>query len=162
MQDRSPPARRNHLQRAAGPYIRVTGAAGVVLSQGRLAPQQRTCGAGGGKSAWCQKAEVATTRILSSNCSSGRSYLCNGDAGDREQPTDNQLWGHTVVKEQYARNQGEHWKQQAEWCDAAHGATGDQPEPKAKPNNSSDENCVGECQPTTFIRRDKARQLSVF
>jgi len=94
--------------------------------------------------------------------SSGRSYLCNGDAGDREQPTDNQLWGHTVAKEQRARNHGEHRKQQAEWCDAAHGATGDQPEPKTKPNNSSDENRVGECQPTTFIRRDKARQLSTF
>src|SRR5229473_3285990 len=106
--------------------------------------------------------EVATTRLLSSNWSSGRSYLCNGDAGDREQPTDNQLWSHTVAKEQHARNQGEHRKQQAEWCDAAHGATGDQPEPKAKPNDSSDENCIDECQPTTFVRRDKASQLSVF
>jgi hypothetical protein len=64
--------------------------------------------------------EVATTRLSISNWSSGRSYLCNGDAGDREQPTDNQLWGHTVAKEQHARNQGEHRKQQAEWCDAAH------------------------------------------
>jgi len=35
--------------------------------------------------------EVATTRLLSSNWSSGRSYLCDGDAGDREQPTNNQL-----------------------------------------------------------------------
>src|SRR5712664_459106 len=59
--------------------------------------------------------EVVTTRLLGSNWSSGRSYLCNGDAGDREQPTDNQLWGHTVAKEQHARNQGEHRKQQAEW-----------------------------------------------
>jgi hypothetical protein len=33
--------------------------------------------------------------------------------------------------------------------------SGDQPEPKAKPNNSSDENCVGECQLATFIRRDR-------
>src|SRR5882672_12432300 len=102
--------------------------------------------------------EVATTRLPGSNWSSARSYLRNGDAGYREQPTDNQLWGHAVAKEQHARNQGEHRKQQTEGCDAAHGATGDQPEPKAKPNNSSDENCVGECQPTTFIRRDKARQ----
>src|SRR3954471_7289342 len=67
--------------------------------------------------------KVATTRLLSSNWSSARSYLCNGDAGDREQPTDNQLWGHTVAKEQHARNQGEHRKQQAVWCNAAHGAT---------------------------------------
>src|SRR5262245_61484376 len=79
----------------------------------------------------------------------GRAYFCNGDAGDCEQPTENQLWGHAVAKEQHARNQGEHRKQQTEGCDAAHGATGDQPEPKAKPNNSSDENCAGECQPTT-------------
>jgi hypothetical protein len=53
----------------------------------------------------CRKgpnSEVATTRLLSSNWSSARSYLCNGDAGDREQPTDNQLWGHTVAKEQHA------------------------------------------------------------
>src|SRR5229473_2447137 len=97
--------------------------------------------------------EVATTRLLSSNWSSGRSYLCNGDAGDREQPTDNQLWGHPVAKEQHARNQGEHRKQQAEWCDAAHGATGNQPEPKAKPNNSSDENCVGEERLTATCSR---------
>ena len=55
--------------------------------------------------------EVATTRLPGSNWSSGRSYLCNGDPGDREQPTDNQLWGHTVAKEQHARNQGEHRKQ---------------------------------------------------
>jgi hypothetical protein len=75
--------------------------------------------------------EVATTRLPVSNWSSGRSYLCNGDAGDREQPTDNQLWGHTVAKEQHARNQGEHRKQQA-WCDAAHGTTGDQPEPRRR------------------------------
>src|SRR4051812_34568979 len=39
--------------------------------------------------------EVATTRPPSSNWSSGRSYLRNGDAGGREQPADNQLWGHT-------------------------------------------------------------------
>jgi hypothetical protein len=76
--------------------------------------------------------EVATTRLPVSNWSSGRSYLCNGDAGDREQPTDNQLWGHTVAKEQHARNQGEHRKQQAEWCDAAHGTTGNQPEPRRR------------------------------
>jgi len=63
-----------------------------------------------------------------------------------------------VAKEHHARNQGEHREQQAEWCDAAHGATGNQPEPKAKPDNSPDENCVGECQPTTFIRCDKGRQ----
>jgi hypothetical protein len=75
--------------------------------------------------------EVATTRLPVSNWSSARSYLCNGDAGDREQPTDNQLWGHTVAKEQHARNQGEHRKQQA-WCDAAHGTTGDQPEPRRR------------------------------
>ena len=30
MQDRSPPARRNHLQRTAGPYI---GSSGVIESQ---------------------------------------------------------------------------------------------------------------------------------
>src|SRR5437868_2509615 len=106
--------------------------------------------------------QFATTRLPGSNWSSVRSYLCNGDAEDREQPTDNQLWGHAVAKEQHARNQSEHRKQQTEGCDAAHGATGDQPEPKAKPNNSSDENCVGECQPATFIRRDKACQLSMF
>ncbi len=46
--------------------------------------------------------EVATTRLPGSNWSSARSYLCNGDAGDREQPTDNQLWGHAVAKEQHA------------------------------------------------------------
>ena len=113
-------------------------------------------------SAKSQTRTSPTTRLLSSNWSSARSYLCNGDAGDREQPTDNQFWGHTLAKEHHARNQGEHRKQQAEWCDAAHRATGDQPEPKAKPHNSSDENCVGECQPTTFIHRDKARQLSMF
>src|SRR5262249_9829341 len=84
--------------------------------------------------------EVGTTRLPGSNWSSGRPYLCNGDAKDREQPTDNQLWGHMVAKEQHARNYGEHRKQQAKWCDAAHGATGDQPEPKAKSNDSSDEN----------------------
>lgn len=44
----------------------------------------------------------------------------------------------------------------------AHGASGNQPEPKSEPNNSSNENCVGECQPATFIRRDKACQLSMF
>src|ERR1700752_5324025 len=103
---------------------------------------------------------VATTRVPGSIWSSARSYLCNGNARDREQPTNNQVWGHAVAKEQHARNQGEHWKQQTEGCDAAHGATGDQPEPKAKPNNSSDENCVGESQPTTFISRDKDRQVS--
>src|SRR5262249_38155844 len=106
--------------------------------------------------------EAATARLPNSSRSGARSYLCNGDAGDREQPTDYQLWGHTVPKEQHARNQGEHRKQQAEWCDAAHGATGDQPEPNTEPDNSSNENCVGECQPTTFIRRDKARDLSMF
>src|SRR5438105_6337683 len=106
--------------------------------------------------------EVTTTRLPGSNWSSARSYLCNGNAGDREQPTENQFWGHAVAKEQHARNQGEHRKQQAEWGNAAHGATGDQPEPKAKPDDSSDENCVGERQPTTFVRRDKARQLSMF
>src|SRR5207253_11274356 len=105
--------------------------------------------------------EVATKRLPGSNWSSARSYLCNGDAGDREQPTDNQLWGHAVAKEQHARNQGEHRKQQTEGCDAAHGASGNQPEPKSEPNNSSDENCIDERQPTTFIRRDKARQLSI-
>src|SRR5215467_3756690 len=94
--------------------------------------------------------EVGTTRLPGLNWSSARSYLCNGDAGDREQPTNNQLWGDMVAKEQHARNHGEHRKQQAEWCDAAHGAMGDQPEPKAKPKDSADENCVGECQPTTL------------
>src|ERR1700740_1072312 len=49
-----------------------------------------------------------------SNWWSARSCLCNCDAGDREQPTDNQLRGHAVAKEQHARNQGEHGKQQAE------------------------------------------------
>src|SRR6476620_3280566 len=84
-----------------------------------------------------------------SNWSSARSYLCNGDAGDREQPSDNQLGGHAVAKEQHARNQGEHRKQQTEGCDSAHRATGDQPEPKSEPDNSSDKNSVGECQPAT-------------
>src|SRR5262249_55771864 len=106
--------------------------------------------------------EVGTTRLPGSNWSSARSYLCNGDTGDCEQPTNNQPWGDMVAKEQHARNHGEHRKQQAEWCDAAHGTTGDQPEPKAKPKDSADENCVGECQPTTLIRHDKARQLSMF
>src|SRR5262245_65497967 len=106
------------------------------------------------------KAEVGTTRLPGSNWSSDRSYLCNGDAGDREQPTNNQLWGHMVAKEQHARNHCEHRKQQAEWCDAAHGATGDQPEPKGKPKDYDDENCVGECQQTRLIRRDTAGMLS--
>src|SRR5467141_267224 len=35
MQDRSPPARRNHLQRTAGPYIRVNL---VILTVGRPLP----------------------------------------------------------------------------------------------------------------------------
>src|SRR5271155_3392545 len=65
-----------------------------------------------------RKAQVATTRLAGSDWSSARSYLCNGDAGDREQATDNQLGGHAVAKEQHARNQGEHWQQQAERCDA--------------------------------------------
>jgi hypothetical protein len=77
---------------------------------------------------------VATTRVPGSIQSSARSYLCNGNARDREQPTNNQVWGHAVAKEQHARNQGEHRKQQTEGCDAVHGARGDQPEPKAKAN----------------------------
>src|SRR5262249_56917838 len=62
-------------------------------------------------------------------------------------PTNKHLWGPRVAREQHARNPGKHRKQQPEGPNAAHGATGDQPEPKAKPKNSADENCVGECQP---------------
>ena len=40
--------------------------------------------------------------------------------------------------------------EQGEWCHAGHGATGDQPEPKAEPDNSSDENSVGERHPGTL------------
>src|SRR5262249_32960086 len=127
-----------------------------------LYPRKRTCAVQTAHVRFGPNPEVGTTRLPGSNWSSDRSYLCYGDAGDREQPTNNQLWGHMVAKEQHARNHGEHRKQQAEWCTAAHGATGDQPEPKAKPKNSADENCVGECQPATLICRDKARQLSMF
>src|SRR5258708_20070787 len=96
----------------------------------------------------CANSEVATTRLLSSNWSSERSYLCNGDPGDREQPTDKQLWGHTVAKEQHARNQGKHRKQQAERCDAIHGAMGEQPEPKTQPNNPPGDNSAPKSHPT--------------
>jgi hypothetical protein len=34
------------------------------------------------------------------NRSGARSYLCDGDASDREQPTDDQVRGHVVAKEQ--------------------------------------------------------------
>ena len=61
-----------------------------------------------------QTRSVAATRLPCSNRSRARSYLCNGDAGDREQSADNQLGGHAVAKEQHARYQGEHRKQQAE------------------------------------------------
>src|SRR5713226_4215878 len=63
--------------------------------------------------------EVATTRLPGSNRPRARSDLRQGDAGDREQPTGNQLWGHALAKKQYARQQGEHRKQQTEGCDAA-------------------------------------------
>ncbi len=95
--------------------------------------------------------EVAETPPPGSNWPCARPQLCHGDAGDREQPTDNQPRGHAVAKEQHARHQGEHRKQQTERRDAAHRATGDQPEPEAEPSNSSDENRVGERQPTAFI-----------
>src|SRR5581483_371727 len=106
--------------------------------------------------------EVAETPPPVSNWPCARPQLYHGDAGDREQPADNQFWGHAVAKEQHARYQGEHRKQQTERRDAAHRATGDQPEPEAEPDNSSDENRVGQRQPTAFIRCDKTRQLPMF
>src|SRR5262245_48482568 len=47
--------------------------------------------------------EVGTTRLPGSNWSSDRSYLCDGDAGDREQPTNNQLWGRLLLITSSAR-----------------------------------------------------------
>src|ERR1700691_5983483 len=97
----------------------------------RLLPRQRTL-QGPRLMSPMSQTEVATTRLPGSNWANARAYLCNGDATDREQPIDHQLRRHAISKEQHARNQGEHWKQQAEGSDAAHGATPDQPEPKAK------------------------------
>ena len=45
MQDRSPPARRNLLQRTAGPYIGVKLRSPDAQSEGRLCPQYRTSSA---------------------------------------------------------------------------------------------------------------------
>jgi hypothetical protein len=42
----------------------------------------------------------------------------------REQPTDYQFWGPAFTREQHARNQGEHRKQQTEGCDVVYGAGG--------------------------------------
>src|SRR6266481_10081707 len=54
MQDRSPPARRNHLQRTAGPYIWVKNGSARVRAARPFYPQEQTSSACPGMSVWCQ------------------------------------------------------------------------------------------------------------
>src|ERR1700759_4795460 len=125
-------------------------------------PHLIRCCAGRSRATNAGPTSICRDPISGLKLSSARSDLCHGYASDREQAADDQFWRHAIAKEQYARYQGEHRKQQAKGRNAAHGTTGNQPEPKPKPDDASDEDGVGERQPTTFIRRHEARKLSVF
>jgi hypothetical protein len=55
MQDRSPPARRNHLQRTAGPYIRVNRVTLTLRRSLPLYPDKQTFSESVGMSQRCQR-----------------------------------------------------------------------------------------------------------
>jgi hypothetical protein len=55
MQDRSPPARRNHLQRTVGPYMRVKNGSDRAKTACPLYPHEPTSSDNPDRSIWCEQ-----------------------------------------------------------------------------------------------------------
>jgi hypothetical protein len=76
MQDRSPPARRNHLQRAAGPYIRVNRATLTVRPLLQVFPYEQTSATSVGMSQKCHPdSRIAATIVLFAYLAGNRDYV---------------------------------------------------------------------------------------
>ena len=67
MQDRSPPARRNHLQRTAGPYIWVKSGPLRVLARCPLYPDEQTSASASIRSEKCQERKSSNSHSGSRN-----------------------------------------------------------------------------------------------